>query len=106
MDAIWNTILTKVTTECGIFGVIGWVLLTLVSLRYAKTLNVHDQWRDKVEKSRAEEREKYLELVADANDINRDVAVAVEKMEHTREMMQEFVRQSQQPPHQQPPRRR
>lgn len=87
MDALWNTILTKVTTECGIFGVIGWVLLTIVSFRYANALATWDKWRDASDKSRSEEREKYLEMVADANQINRDVAVAVEKLESTREMI-------------------
>lgn len=83
MDAFWTTILGKALTECGLFNVFTLFCLGMVCIQNVKIRAQSEVERQAVEKSREAERSKWLELVNDSNEINRDLSVTVESLKAT-----------------------
>jgi hypothetical protein len=79
LEAIWNSVLAKLISECGLVGIVGYLYAIAVSYLLNKRTLAWERDRASIEKRAAEERAKFLSLVVENNDAITDLSIAVEK---------------------------
>lgn len=94
MESVWNSLLSKIISECGIVGIIGYLYAIGVSYLLNKRTAAWEKDRADIEKRSAEERAKFLSLVVDSHETVADLTVAVEKANAVNSALSVLQRQS------------
>jgi hypothetical protein len=79
LEALWNSVLARLISECGVVGIIGYLYAIAISYLLNKRTSAWEKDRADIEKRAAAERERFLGLVMESHETVNDLTVAVEK---------------------------